>query len=228
MTAIEKMVDWLVNDLNMVCRTPQGQIVIQECLKEARRLAAEEKSKPAPVEAKGTYHDVEDFFNDEPIKEGIINVDINNGELVKANNVGRSLTNDEAKGVHEFVMSHMKATAEGSLVEELWAILRKDDIGCENELRGLIINCLCHFRPASPAVEVLVREIKALRDSRYCAALDYAKRTECLGWEYKSKNGLFGVAEFKAHEKVNTLLGEHKGLHEALEIIAKYDNAKGR
>ena len=70
------------------------------------------------------------------------------------------------------------------------------------------------------ATETVMRQLRKYRSDRYCQALDYAKRGECLGWEYKSAHGLFGVPEFKAHEKVNTLLGEHRGLHLAIEIIS--------
>lgn len=84
---------------------------------------------------------------------------------------------------------------------------------------------LASLESKPPANADIVGEIKQIADMKYCQALDLSKRTECLGWEYKSKNGLFGTPEFKAHEKVNILIGEQKGLYLALEILSRYRSA---
>ena len=72
----------------------------------------------------------------------------------------------------------------------------------------------------------LVAELEALRDRRYCDACDLSKRTECLGWEQKAKDGRYGKPEHEAHKKVDAMFGESKGVHDAIEIIRKYRPVK--
>lgn len=78
------------------------------------------------------------------------------------------------------------------------------------------------------AVEEAVRQalaaqadsLRAFADRKYCAAIEYARRNEALGWEEKAKSGRFGQEEYACHKKMNEAYGAHFGIYEALEQIA--------
>ncbi len=58
--------------------------------------------------------------------------------------------------------------------------------------------------PAQGQVDVNVRglhdRLQARADNAYCDYIGLCRRDECLGWEAKVENELFGDAELKAHK----------------------------
>lgn len=62
--------------------------------------------------------------------------------------------------------------------------------------------------------------LRAFADRKYCAAVEYARRNEALGWEEKAKRGRFGHEEYACHKKMNEAYGAHFGIYEALKQIA--------
>ncbi|MDZ5615038.1 hypothetical protein U2261_10500 [Achromobacter xylosoxidans] len=71
--------------------------------------------------------------------------------------------------------------------------------------------------------EALAAQAAALRsfaDRKYCVAIDYARRTEALGWVEKARTGRFGEAEFACHKNMNEAYGAHFGIYEALRQLA--------
>ena len=61
----------------------------------------------------------------------------------------------------------------------------------------------------------------AFADNEYCRGIDQSRRTECLGWEAKVKNGKFGGKEFEAHAKANKHFGGHFAIYEAVNLLIK-------
>ncbi|WP_315136421.1 hypothetical protein [Achromobacter marplatensis] len=59
----------------------------------------------------------------------------------------------------------------------------------------------------------------AFADRQYCAAIEYARRDEALGWESKAKSGRFGADEYACHKKMNEAFGAHFGIYEALKQV---------
>lgn len=123
MTAIEKMVEWLYS-----CN--REMVSLGDIIDKANALAAEEKSKPAPVEAKAMPF--REYFDSLPKKE-------------------------QEAARKEF---EAKTTAPASLVEELERYidilsksLDKTDHDRATELRVMVLS---RYRPASSAVEELV------------------------------------------------------------------------
>lgn len=62
--------------------------------------------------------------------------------------------------------------------------------------------------------------LRAFADRKYCAAIEYARRNEALGWEWKVKNGRFGADEYACHKSMNEAYGAHFGIYEALKHAA--------
>ena len=70
------------------------------------------------------------------------------------------------------------------------------------------------------ALAAQAKSLRSFADRKYCAAIEYARRNEALGWEGKVKSGLFGHDEYACHKKMNEAYGAHFGIYEALEQIA--------
>ena len=77
--------------------------------------------------------------------------------------------------------------------------------------------------PAQGPVDVNVRglldRIQARADNAYCDYIGLCRRDECLGWEAKVEKGIFGEAELKAHKIAAEMLGRHRALQEAANLL---------
>jgi len=82
----------------------------------------------------------------------------------------------------------------------------------------LLLGAIAAKPAAVPARVVASLQKKA--DDYYCASLDKARQPECLGWETKVKDGTFGAREMFAHGERNNLDGRHRGIYEALRMLA--------
>lgn len=79
-------------------------------------------------------------------------------------------------------------------------------------------------KPNPPVVVLstaLLERMRAKADNAYCAYIAQLGRDECLGWEIKVERGKFGKPEIEAHCKASELLGRHRALHEAAEMVAE-------
>lgn len=77
--------------------------------------------------------------------------------------------------------------------------------------------------PIQDALEALKKEA----DDAYCRYID-AMDKKCRGFEYKIANGKILFEDIKAHASANELLGQHRGIHHAVKIIAALtDKARG-
>jgi hypothetical protein len=75
--------------------------------------------------------------------------------------------------------------------------------------------------PAVVLSTALLERMRAKADNAYCAYIAQMGRDECLGWEIKVERGKFGKPEIEAHCKASELLGRHRALHEAAEMVAE-------
>jgi len=79
-------------------------------------------------------------------------------------------------------------------------------------------------QPTQPPVVLstaLLERMRARADNAYCAYIEQLQRDECLGWESKVERGKFGKPEIAAHCKASEILGRHRALHEAAEMVAE-------
>lgn len=80
-------------------------------------------------------------------------------------------------------------------------------------------------QPTQPTVVLstaLLERMRARADNAYCAYIGQLRRDECLGWEIKVERGKFGKPEIEAHCKASELLGRHRAMHEAAEMLDEF------
>jgi hypothetical protein len=70
-------------------------------------------------------------------------------------------------------------------------------------------------------IQQTINELDALSSHAYIKCLQKLASDECLGWEFKTSKGIFGQAEYHAHQEANVLLGKHEGLSEAVSQLRK-------
>ena len=76
--------------------------------------------------------------------------------------------------------------------------------------------------PGNVPLSDLLERMRARADNAYCAYIGVLRQDECLGWEIKVERGKFGKAEIEAHCKANEMLGRHRALHEAAEMLQEF------
>jgi hypothetical protein len=64
-----------------------------------------------------------------------------------------------------------------------------------------------------------LERLRARADNAYISYIGCLRRDECLGWEIKVARSEFGEAEMKAHCAAAEMLGRHKALHEAANMM---------
>ena len=72
-------------------------------------------------------------------------------------------------------------------------------------------------------LERTVGRLQARADNAYIEYIARLRRDECLGWEIKAKRGKFGEPELKAHTAAAEMLGRHRALSEAAEMLRELD-----
>lgn len=65
----------------------------------------------------------------------------------------------------------------------------------------------------------LLEGLKAKADNAYCDYIAQMRRSECLGFEQKLKEGKFGNKELEAHTRAGELLGKHRAYAAALATL---------
>jgi hypothetical protein len=75
-------------------------------------------------------------------------------------------------------------------------------------------------------VASLVDRLIARADNAYCEYIGQSRQDECLGWEIKVEKRLFGWNELAAHTRRGELLGRHRALMEAAELLSALDVPK--
>lgn len=92
----------------------------------------------------------------------------------------------------------------------------------QKTLHGYQYECVIAYAEEAvrQALAAQAAYLRAFADRKYCAAIEYARRNEALGWEGKAKSGRFGHEEYTCHKKMNEAYGAHFGIYEALEQIA--------
>jgi len=69
-------------------------------------------------------------------------------------------------------------------------------------------------------VEAILQKFAAVADREYCNGIHMATYDDDTnGWEYRAKNGQYGEAEHKAHEKMNKHFGAHYKIYEVINEI---------
>ncbi len=76
--------------------------------------------------------------------------------------------------------------------------------------------------PGDVPLSDLLERMRARADNAYCLYIGALRKDECLGWEIKVERGKFGKAEIEAHCKANEMLGRHRALHEAAEMLQEF------
>ena len=68
----------------------------------------------------------------------------------------------------------------------------------------------------------LLSALRARADNAYIEYVSKCRKDECLGWEIKVERGEFGIAEMQAHCAAAEILGRHRALHEAANLIGEF------
>lgn len=103
----------------------------------------------------------------------------------------------------------------------------------DDEINGQrLYDAASMLRYAEEAVRQALAEqaasLRAFADRKYCAAIEYARRNEALGWESKAKGGRFGTDEYACHQKMNEAFGAHFSIYEALkQVVLIPENSNG-
>lgn len=74
------------------------------------------------------------------------------------------------------------------------------------------------------ALECVVKQLKTDGDRAYCNALDLADKN-CRGAQYKLENGLFGNDDLNWHCQHNELIGQHRGMYHAINLLHELTTA---
>ncbi len=62
-------------------------------------------------------------------------------------------------------------------------------------------------------------KLAGMSDAAYCLYIEQMRRPECLGWEAKVRAGQFGREHLAAFMHAAEMLGRHKALAEAAQMV---------
>lgn len=80
---------------------------------------------------------------------------------------------------------------------------------------------------SNETVASLAERLRARASNAYFEYIAQCRRDECLGWQAKVEQNQFGWPELAAHTKAGELLGRHRALNEAAELLTALEQTHG-
>ncbi len=74
------------------------------------------------------------------------------------------------------------------------------------------------------AIDGAIKQLKEEGDRDYCRALDIADKN-CKGAQYKLESGKFSNDDLKWHCKLHELIGKHRGIYYAMNLLHRLQSA---
>lgn len=74
------------------------------------------------------------------------------------------------------------------------------------------------------AIDGAIKQLKEEGDRDYCRALDIADKN-CKGAQYKLESGEFSNDDLKWHCKLHELIGKHRGIYYAMNLLHRLQSA---